>query len=126
MGWDWAWRWAGESREDPENLVRKKMAKESRERPSLNGFGGKGAWKTGSNGKKWDGLAKIPNPQKFQGSNCVYSIGIEPKRRSDLLRVEPRELQANHGKEIRIKEDNDTKENLWSGNDAEPGIFCGF
>lgn len=76
----------------------------------------------GKNGMDWQKFLTHKNSR----DQTAYSIGIEPKRRSDLLRMEPRELQANHGKEIQIKEDNDTKENLWSGNDAEPGIFCGF
>lgn len=37
--------------------------------------------------------------------------------------MESRELQD---KEIRIKEQNDTEENLWSRIDAEPRMFCGF
>lgn len=51
-GWDGVGNGDGqEILKIPENLVRKKRDKESREQPSLNVFREKGSWKRGSKGK---------------------------------------------------------------------------
>lgn len=122
LGWDWEWRWAGASRKSGE---KKRWIKEAGNSPPLICLERKDLGREAAMGKTgW--IGKNSYPTKFRGSNCAYSIGTEPKRRSAFPRMKSRELQMNHDQEIGIKEVSDTEENLWSRNEVEPRMFCGF